>query len=257
MTGEVVIDRHDSVVTITLSNPGKRNAIDYGMYEALQSELQRIHADRSVRVLVLRGGGGHFAGGTDIRELAAIESGADGVRYEAAMRTVQSALAALRIPIIAVVEGVCVGGGLVLAALSDIVIASRDSRFGSPIAHTIGNTISASSIARLHALLGRRLASELLLTGRIIDADEALAAGFVTRLVDSADLEREARSTIDRVASAAPLTVASIKEFQARLDAVTTNVEVDDVFDRVYSSADFRRGVQSFVARQPPTFSGE
>lgn len=257
MTGEVLIDRREAVVTITLSNAGKRNAIDYAMYDALQTELERVRNDATVRVLVLRGGGGHFAGGTDIRELAAIESGADGVRYEAAMRQVQSALAALRIPIVAVVEGVCVGGGLVLAALSDIVIASPASRFGSPIAHTIGNTISATSIARLHALLGRRLATELLMTGRIIDADEALAAGFISRLVDDDSLQNEVQRTVERLAAAAPLTVASIKEFQARLDAAAGDVAVDDVFDRVYSSADFRNGVRSFIARQPPRFTGE
>lgn len=257
MTGEVLIERRDAVVTITLSNAGKRNAIDYSMYQALHSELERIRLDQTVRVLVLRGGGGHFAGGTDIRELAAIESGADGVRYEAAMRHVQVALASVRIPIVAVVEGVCVGGGLVLAALSDIVLATRDARFGSPIAHTIGNTLSATSIARLQALLGRRLATELLLTGRIIDADEALAAGFITRLVDGDQLESDVQATVDRLAAAAPLTVASIKEFQARLDAVASEVAVDDVFDRVYSSADFRAGVQAFIARQPPHFTGE
>jgi len=257
VTGTVSVERTGSTVTLTLANPGKRNAIDYAMYDALEAEFTRIAADPTVRALVLRGGDGHYAGGTDITELAAIADGPAGIEYEARMARVQAALVALRIPVISVIDGVCVGGGLVFAALSDIVLATPDSRFGSPIAYTIGNTISPTSIARLHALLGRRLASEMLLPGRILDGREAFEAGFLTRLLEPERMSVVLDELLETLATAAPHSIASIKEFQFRLDAQGRSVDIEDVYDRVYGSTDFARGVDAFLHRRPPRFTGE
>lgn len=256
MTGQVLVDRADAVVTLTLSHPERRNALTYEMYDALERACTEVAADPSVRVLVLRGAGGAFAGGTDIRHLADLRSGQDGVDYEARMRQVQEALLALRIPVLAVVEGVCVGGGLVLAALSDLVLCTPDARFGSPIARTLGNTLSATSLARLHACLGRRRTSEILLTGRLLDAEEALRAGFVTAVVEPEHLAARVADTVEAILGCAPLSLRSFKELERRLDAAAAQVPVDDVYAEVYGSQDFRTGVEAFLARRPARFEG-
>lgn len=257
MTGSIEVRRHEGIVTLEFNNPSRRNAISLEMYAALEEECARLASDDSARTLVLRGAGGHFAGGTDIGDLTSISTGADGVRYEAHMRRVQHGFLDLRIPIIAVVEGACVGGGLVLAAISDLVLCTPDARFGSPIAFTLGNTLSAASLARLSATFGRRLAMEMLLTGRLVDASWALEAGFVTRVVDAADMQDALQEILTRIQQAAPLTLASFKEFERRVDSALLEIQVDDVYERVYGSDDFREGVSAFLERRAPRFSGQ
>lgn len=254
--GDVLVERRDDVVTVTLSQPRRRNALTYAMYDALQRTCEEVAGDPAVRALVLRGADGAFAGGTDIRHLADIRTGDDGVRYEARMREVQESLLALRVPVVAVVDGPCVGGGLVLAALSDIVLCTPSSRFGSPIARTLGNTLSATSLARLQQTFGRRRTSEMLLTGRLVDAAEAAAAGFVTAVVERDRLAERLHEVLDAVRAGAPLTLRSVKELEHRVDAALATVEVDDVFREVYGSRDFREGVDAFLARRPPEYEG-
>lgn len=256
MTGLVEISRHEGIVTLKFNNPSRRNAISLEMYATLEGECARLASDDSARVVVLRGAGGHFAGGTDIGDLTGIRTGDDGVRYEAHMRRVQRGFLDLRIPIIAVVEGACVGGGLVLAAISDLVLCTPDARFGSPIAFTLGNTLSATSLARLSATFGRRLAMEMLLTGRLVDARQALDAGFVNRVVEAAGMDRALQEILERMQRAAPLTLASFKEFERRVDATLLEIQVDDVYGQVYGSDDFREGVSAFLERRPPRFTG-
>lgn len=256
MTGRVLVERADDVVLVTLSHPERRNALTYAMYDALRAALVDAAGDETVRAVVLRGADGAFAGGTDIRHLVDIASGDEGVRYEARMREVQESLLALRVPVVAVVEGPCVGGGLVLAALSDIVLCTPDARFGSPIARTIGNTLSATSLARLQQCLGRRRTSEMLLTGRLLDAAEAAAAGFVTAVVEPARLAERLGEVLDAVRACAPLSLWSFKELDRRLDAAAAAVEVADVYRRVYGSRDFHEGVEAFLAHRAARFEG-
>jgi len=257
MSGQVLVDRGDVALTLTFSQPGKRNAIDLVMYDALEAELAGLVGDRSMRALVLRGAGGAFAGGTDIRHLAGLEDGEAGVRYEAHMKRVQSALLDLRIPVIAVVEGACVGGGLVLAALSDLVLCTPDARFGSPIARTVGNTLSASSMARLHACFGRRRTAEMLLTGRLLDAAEASAAGFTTAVLERDALEERLDGMLTSIAACSWSSLSSFKEIERRLDRQALELDVDDVFREIYGGDDFREGVAAFLERRPARFGQE
>lgn len=256
MTAEVLVDRRDGVVTLTLSHPERRNALTFAMYDALERACAAVAVDPEVRALVLRGAGGAFAGGTDIRHLADIRTGDDGVVYEAHMRRVQQHLLDLRVPVVAVVDGACVGGGLVLAALSDLVLCTPASRFGSPIARTLGNTLSATSLARLQQCFGRRRTSEMLLTGRLLSATEALDAGFVTAVLDPDDLEEHLAGVLGAIAACAPLTLASFKELERRIDAAVADVPTEDVYRRVYGSADFREGVDAFLGKRPAHFGG-
>lgn len=256
MSGQVLLDRGTIAVTLTLSHPERRNAITFDMYDALEQFFARLGSDPSVKAVVLRGADGAFAGGTDIRHLADIESGEQGVEYEGYMRRVQQALLDLRIPVISIVDGACVGGGLVLAALSDLVFCTPGSRFGSPIARTIGNTLSATSLARLQQCFGRRRTSEMLLTGKMMSATEAADAGFVTAVLEADSIEKRLHETLGAIAACAPMTLRSFKEFERRIDAAVATVETSDVYREVYGSADFREGVDAFLNKRSARFEG-
>lgn len=253
---EVLVDRGPDLLTLTVSNPTRRNALTMAMYATLEREFRAAADDHELRAVVLKGAAGHFAGGTDINELRDISTGDLGVRYESSMRQVQQALLDLRVPIIAVVDGVCVGGGLVFAALSDIVYCTPRARFGSPIARTLGNTLSASALARLHSLLGRRRTAMMLMTGALIDAEEAFSAGFVTEIVDDEALADKLGETVDAIRRCAPESIWSFKEFERRLDDHVAGIRVDDVYRRVYDGADFQEGVKAFLAKRPSQFRG-
>lgn len=255
MTGEVFVSREGDTVTVTLSQPQRRNAITLAMYDMLETALLGVARDETVRALVLRGAGGAFAGGTDIRDLQNIADGEAGVAYEARMWRVQTAFLSLRIPVIAVVDGACVGGGLALAALSDIVYCTPSATFGTPIARTLGNTLSATSLARLQQCFGRRRTAEMVLTGRLLPATEAVESGFVTRMFTPEVLERELADTINRIDACSRLSLWSFKELERRLDAHIATVEVDDVYRTIYGGADFREGVNAFLEKRPAQFA--
>ncbi len=256
MTGSVITATDDGVTTITLSHPERRNAITRQMYDRLEEDLLAAGADRATRAVVLRGADGAFAGGTDIRWLQDIRTGDDGVAYEARMREVQRALIGLDVPIISIVDGACVGGGIVFAALSDLVLCTPRSRFGSPIARTIGNTLSPTSMHRLASTFGRRNTAEMLFTARLFSADEALDAGFVNAVLDSEALEERLDEVLTSIRSCAPLTLRSFRTLWPPIDGALGQIEHDDVYREIYASTDFSEGVQAFLGRRPPRFEG-
>lgn len=254
--GRVVVERDEDAVTLTISNPRRRNAMSYAMYAVIEKTCTQAAADPSVRAVVLRGAGGHFAGGTDITELEAITTGELGVAYEHYMSQVHASLLALRVPLIAVVEGVCVGGGLVLAALSDIVYCTPDAQFGAPMARTLGNTLSATAMSQMHTLFGRRLATRMLFTAALIGAEDAERAGFVTSVIPKAELEGALADSLESIRRCAPETIWSYKELACRLDRDLSEVLVDDVYERVYGGPDFREGLSAFLEKRTPNFTG-
>lgn len=256
MIGRVVVERNGARVTLTLSNPLRRNAISYEMYDELEREFTAVAADPTVKVLVLQGDGDSFAGGTDIRHFRSLTTGAQGVEYEAYMERVQRSLLELRIPIVSVVRGACVGGGLVLAAISDLVYCTPEAQFGSPIARTLGNTLSTTSLARLYACFGRRRTSEMLMTGKLFSAQQAVEAGFVNAVEEVEALEARVSATVSEILACAPLSIRSFKEFERRIDAAIAAVRTEDIFETVYGSEDFREGVRSFLGKRTAKFKG-
>ncbi|GMM95829.1 enoyl-CoA hydratase-related protein [Microbacterium sp. MTN4-26] len=256
MSGTVSAETQDGVVTITLSYPERRNAITREMYVRLEEALAAVAAEPEARAVVLRGAGGAFAGGTDIRWLEEIGGGEEGVAYEARMREVQRGLIVLDVPVISVVDGACVGGGIVLAALSDLVLCTPGSRFGSPIARTIGNTLSPTSIHRLATTFGRRNTAEMLFTARLFGADEAREAGFVNAVLEPDALEERLAEMLASIRACAPLTLGSFRRLWRRIDASLADVEHDDVYADIYGSADFAEGVQAFLGKRTPRFEG-
>jgi enoyl-CoA hydratase/carnithine racemase len=255
--GELRVDRDGPVVRLTLANPARRNAITWRMYDGLERACAGIDADPAVRAVVVRGAGGEaFASGTDIRQFTQFHSADDGVAYEKRIGQVLEGLAAIRVPVVAVVEGPAVGAGLVIASCCDVIIATPDAVFGAPIARTLGNCLTPSVVARLQSRLGRGPAMAMLLTATLLRADQAAAHGLVTEVVARAELDDRVDALLHRLLSAAPLTLAGFKEIDRRLAAAVAEVDADDVLRRCYGSADFAEGVRAFLAHRPPDWQG-
>jgi enoyl-CoA hydratase len=254
--GRVRLLRDGPLACLLLDNPSALNALTVAMYEELHDACCSLAADRSVRLVVVRGQGEAFAAGTDIADLVAVRTGADGVAYEGMITRVLNAVRTLDVPVVGLVDGPAVGGGLAILACCDLVYATPQARFGAPVARTLGNCVSPGTTARLRAALGRALTTELLLTGRLISAGEAHAAGFVRAVVSAVEFDGLVQDLVRQVLRCAPLSVAAAKEFGRRLDDRAGGVEHDDVFARVYGSSDFQEGVAAFLAHRPPAWDG-
>ncbi|OEV06180.1 hypothetical protein AN219_35390 [Streptomyces nanshensis] len=250
-----------SVARLVLSNPARRNALTLSMYDQLHQACEEIDAAPHLRVTVLRGAGGEaFAAGTDIGEFRDF-TGADGVDYERRVGRAVERLAALRMPVIAAVEGPAVGGGLALAASCDIVVCTPGAVFGAPIARTLGNCLAPAVVARLYACLGRARTLRALLTAELIGAQEAYEAGFVGHVASQADdgtggLDDHVARLTARIAACAPLTLAALKEADRRVLAGSVPGPADDLYELCYGSRDFREGVSAFLGKRAPEWQG-
>ncbi|HEY5319970.1 MAG TPA: enoyl-CoA hydratase, partial [Galbitalea sp.] len=237
--------------------PGKRNAFTWEMYDQLQAACTAIAADQAVRVAILHGDAeGGFAAGTEIGQFAEFLTAADGIRYEERVAAMIGAVAAVPVPTIAMVQRDAVGAGLAVAAMCDIVVAERGSRFGAPIARTLGNCLPIAVVDRLRSRLGVGRAMAMLLTAHLLDAEDLTATGFVTRVVPSEDIEEEVDRMADRLATSAPLTIRALKEMGRRLDTSPVLPDAEDLLALCYGSDDFHEGVAAFIKRQRPEWSG-
>jgi enoyl-CoA hydratase/carnithine racemase len=261
--GEAVVrvTRTAGSVQVVLNRPERHNAMTQETYRLLLELCAELRDDRSVRSLVLRGAGGRaFSAGNDIADFTRMDlagggGGQDGVAYETGVTAVLRAVAELPQVTIAAVEGVCVGGGLALATHCDVRICTAGSRFGYPIARTLGNALSAEVVERCAAVFGESLTREMLLLSRLVDAQRSFAVGAVAAVVDPADLDEEVAAIVDGVARASTQTVRATKEqllLQGRARAPVPND--DDRLAAVYGAADFREGVAAFLGKRPPRF---
>lgn len=253
---DLLVEQDGPVLRVTFNRPQAHNALTFAMYEGVYDACEKADADPDVRVLVLRGAGGKsFVSGTDIAQFAGFD-GAAGVAYEERMTRVLRRLEDTAVPTVAAVDGYCVGGGLAIAASCDLRIATTAARFGVPIARTLGNTLSMDTCALLVAHLGRSRALDMLLRARLLDAEEAHAAGFVTQLVDdSAALDGALAETVGTLASHAPLSMWATKQTVARLRRAGLP-DGDDIVARVYGSADFASAVAAFARKERVTWTG-
>jgi enoyl-CoA hydratase len=244
------------VLTVTLNRPEKYNALTFEMYDAIAEICSSVPSDGSLKVIVFGGAGGKaFAAGTDIAHFQAFTSGEDGIAYEERIDRCIGAIARLPLPTLAIVEGYAVGGGLAIAAACDLRIATPDARFGVPIAKTLGNCLSTSSLARLVAGFGVARTKRILLLSQMIGAEEALAAGFLVEIAEPDALDARAAAIVETLVTAAPITLAVTKEALERL-AQANLPEIADLVRRTYGSEDFREGVAAFMARRKPVWRG-
>jgi enoyl-CoA hydratase len=254
--GEVRLTHDGAVASILFDRPQARNAMTWRMYEGLAAACKQLSSDASVRVAVLRGVGGKaFIAGTDIAQFRDFTHAEQGVAYEAKMEGYLAALEALPMPTLAVVEGFAIGGGLAIAACCDLRIATSGTKFGVPIARTLGNCLSVANYARLVAALGVARTKQMLLMAENLTAEDALAAGFLLAVVEPAALEQRVAEVCERLGGNAPVTMRVTKEALRRLQQIGLP-DGEDLVRACYGSMDFRLGVKAFVEKQTPRWSG-
>jgi enoyl-CoA hydratase/carnithine racemase len=247
----------NGVGQITFNRPQARNSLTFDMYERLAAICEAAANDRSLKVLILTGAGDKaFAAGTDINQFRAFNTPQDAIGYEARIDRVLTALEQCQVPTIAAINGACTGGGAGIAACCDLRIGTTTAKFGFPIARTLGNCLSASNIGRLSALIGATRLKEIIFTARLIEAREAAGIGLLHEVVeDLAALQRRADELAQLVASHAPLTLRATK--QALLRAQPKPAEDEDLILMCYQSRDFREGMDAFLNKRPPQWTGE
>jgi len=253
--GRVHYSVSGGIASVVFDRPEARNAMTWAMYGALGEACEKIAADDSVRVAVFRGAGGAFVAGTDIQQFTSFTGADDGIAYEKRIDAAIGQIEDLPKPVIAVVEGFCVGGGLAIAAACDFRIAATGARFGVPIARTLGNCLSVGNVARLVAGFGVGRTKRMLMLAEMIGAEEAAACGFVDVLTDAAELDAKLGDMCKRLLSHAPITMRASKEAIRRIR--TANLpEGSDLIRAAYGSADFKEGVAAFLAKRPPDWKG-
>jgi enoyl-CoA hydratase/carnithine racemase len=240
------------VATVVFDRPGMRNALSLAMYDELTAACARIASTRGLRAAVFRGLNGAFVAGTDIAEFRAFKTGEDGVRYEARLERGVAEIEALPMPTLAVIDGPATGGGLMIATACDLRVASSRSRFGAPIARTLGNCLSRANLARLERAFGQGRTHRMLLLADLIDANEALAAGFLVALTEPDSLETRVGEILGKLLANAPLTLAATRALMR-----SASEPEEKVIARVYGSQDFKEGVNAFLAKRPPVWVGE
>lgn len=249
---------HEGIARITLNRPQARNALTFAMYERLHGLSLAIDADPAIRAVVIQGAGDRaFAAGTDIAQFRAFSTAEDALAYERFMDRVLGALERCTKPTIAAIAGACTGGGAAIAAACDLRIATRDARFGFPIARTLGNCLSVANLRRLSALIGAARVKEMIFTARLVEAEEARAIRLVSEVVADADALRARATDLARlVAGHAPLTLAATKEGLRRVRDEGPSEVGDDLILQCYTSADFREGMEAFLGKRPPRWTG-
>jgi enoyl-CoA hydratase/carnithine racemase len=254
----ITVTREGAIATVVLDRPEKLNALTLAMWRALGDAVVELSAKDDLRCIILRGAGeAAFSPGNDIAEFAVARANkTQAIEYGKAMHETAAALFACRHPLVAQIHGICVGGGLELAALCDLRICGAGSRFGAPIKN-LGLVMAYAEMAPLVRLVGPAVALEILLEGRIFDAGEALAKGLVTRVVADDAVAAEARAAAQRIAEGAPLAARWHKKFARRLadPRPLTAAELDECFD-CFDTEDFREGYAAFLAKRKPEFRG-
>jgi enoyl-CoA hydratase/carnithine racemase len=254
--GEVRLVRDGTTATILFDRPQARNAMTWRMYEGLAAACAELSVDKTVRATVMRGVGGKaFIAGTDIAQFQEFTSGEQGVEYEAKMEAYLAAIEALPMPTLAVLESWAIGGGLAIAACCDLRIATPGTKFGVPIARTLGNCLSVANYARLVTALGQARAKRMLLMAENVSAEDALAAGFLLEIVEPTALDQRINEICARLSGNAPVTMGVTKEAMRRLQHANIP-DGQDLVRACYGTADFHEGVEAFIAKRPPQWSG-
>jgi enoyl-CoA hydratase len=257
LDAELLYEVSEGIGRITFNRPQARNALTFEMYRRLAEICTNAGKDRDLKVLILTGAGEKaFASGTDINQFRAFKTPEDAIDYETRIDQVLGTLEQCRVPIIAAINGVCAGGGAGIAACCDIRIGVKATKFGFPIARTLGNCLSMSNLARLSALIGAARLKEIIFTARLIEAAEAASIGLLNEVVeDRIALDRRADELARLLASHAPLTLRSTKQAMLRLQPKVH--EDEDLILMCYQSRDFREGMDAFLNKRPPQWTGE
>ena len=259
-TSKILARIEDGIGWLTFNQPEKRNAISLEMWEAVSAAAERFAADPAVRVVVMSGAGGKaFASGADISQFEKLRDSAEAeAKYSAISSQARQRLENLGKPLIAMINGFCIGGGCATALVADIRISAEDGRFGIPAAK-LGVAYAWYSLRRLVALVGPAMAKEIMFTGRFLDAQDALRTGLVNRVVPVDQLESVVRDMAATIARNAPLSIRASKEAIDQIagePAKIDQVKFEALYRACFDSADYAEGHAAFMAKRPPTFTG-
>lgn len=257
---DLLVTVEGPVATLVWNRPAQHNAVNGAMWRALPQVCARLAADRSVRVVICRGAGQEaFSAGGDIGEFAAQRANREQAeRYNADVQAALDALLALPQPTIALVHGFCVGGGLLLAAYCDLRIAASSARFGLPVAR-LGFLITYPQMQRFVHLLGAGAVADLLLTARLVGAQEALALGLCSQVHPAETLDETVAGLAERMAALSPEAQRLHKRMLQTVlhtpDLQALTAEDLAAAAAIFDSADYREGVAAFVEKRGARFS--
>ncbi|MBA3594274.1 MAG: enoyl-CoA hydratase/isomerase family protein [Polaromonas sp.] len=258
MTGQVRLAIADSVAQVTLSHPGKLNAMSRGMWQELRAVFATIQQDAALRCVVLAGEGGNFCAGGDISEYAAFRFEEASLRHfhdELVWGGLQAMLDC-DVPVIAQIEGACMGAGLEIASCCDLRLASASAKFGAPIAK-LGFPMAPRELALVMTAAGELSAREMLLAAAVLDAPTLVQRGFLNRVVPEAQVGEEVSASAVRVARLAPQAARLNKQSFRALAQVQRALAATDLVANAYAyaaSAEHREGVTAFVDKRAPQF---
>ncbi len=260
MTDKIITETEGSVARITFNQPEKRNAVSLEMWEAVEAALACFRDDKAIRTLILSGAGGKaFVSGADVSKFESERSGAEAVaHYNATTKRVYDAVEAFPKPVIAQIDGFCIGGGVALALCCDIRICGENSQFAIPAAR-LGLGYGYEGIKRLVDVVGPAFAKEIFFTARRFDAEEARIMGLVNRVVPADQVAATALELAATIAGNAPMTVDSVK-FVVR-QAVTPESRQDletaaQMVRNCFASQDYIEGRRAFMEKRKPAFVG-
>ena len=258
MSGEILNQRVGDIATVTLSAPDRLNAMNLAMWQGIADTFTELDGVEDLRCIVLRGAGEKaFAAGADIAEFAGERFDRDSARaYGEVMAGALSAIQNCRHPVVAMIHGACVGGGLELACCCDLRICGAGSRFGVPVKN-LGLVVALNEMQAVAGVVGRAVALEIVLEGRIFGAEEALQKGLVNRVVADDQVGEEAEATARRIAQGAPLVARWHKQFARRLADPTplTDADIEESY-ACFDTEDFQTGYKAFLAKEKPEFEG-
>lgn len=259
-TEKMLAEADGHIGWITFNNPARHNAVSLEMWQGLGDALEAFAEDNAIRVIILRGAGGRaFVSGADISEFDTKRASAEQRRQygEIAARG-NRALRQAEKPLIAMIQGYCIGGGLAIALNADVRFGTPGSRFGIPAAR-LGLGYDYQGVATLARLVGPSVTRDILFSARLFGADEALAMGLINRVIDDAAIEAEVRDYAATMAGNAPLTIraakAAVDEFE-RDSSRRDLARVEQLVNACFDSEDYREGRRAFAEKRPPRFEG-
>ncbi len=255
---EIICETRGNNLYVVLNRPEARNALTFGMYEELARICAETTLDGPVKAIIIAGAGDKaFAAGTDMAQFRDFSTPQHAIDYETKMDRILKQIEQCPLPTIAAITGACTGGGAAIAAACDIRICDQRLKFGFPIARTLGNCLSISNLNRMSALLGAGRTREIILTARLIEAEEAQEIGLVSEVLEDASAcHKRADELAALLAGHAPLTMRSTKEALRRLRVDGPQADGTDLIVDCYMSDDFKEGIEAFLGKRKPAWKG-
>jgi len=261
-TPHLSLHKEAPIAWITFNRPERRNAVSLEMWQAIPDFVAQVAADDDIRVLLIRGAGEEaFISGADISQFGSVRANADTTQtYDRATGAALGSLATLEKPVIAMINGICFGGGCSVAVMCDLRICSDDSRFCIPAARLSIAYPVERGVERLVHIVGAANATEILVTARVYNAEEAHHMGLVNRVIPKAELESFTREYAAKIADNAPLSVSAHKFFVRESTKAANSRDVDKIrawSARCFNSDDYKEGVAAFMQKRRPKFQGK